>query len=459
VEQKLQQQLPQANINVSANKGAVTLQGSVDQQNQKQQAEQIAKSVSGVQSVQNQINAGDFPALGYIPGQDRQRQQMGQQQGGASDAVLAHRIAMQLQQQFGGGQVVHVMNPQAIYIHVSQGTVTLHGSAQDQNQVQQIEQAVQNIRGVQNVQNQLEVGGQQQYGWQTGQQQYGQQTGQQYGRQTGQQMSASDQKLAQQIEQKLQSQFSNANINVTVSQGTATLQGSVQDSSQKQRAEQIARSISGVQNIRNNLSVGGQAGDYPALGYIPGQESQAQQDTGTGISGDTQCIQMFKQGLTDQNLQSMAQNIYVTCNQGTMALYGYVNSDDEKNQLEKATKQVSGIKKVDNNLIVRKEGAKQKSDSELQQDVESQLWWSPYVDSDKIKVSVQNGVVTLSGQVDDWDAMRAAVKNAFDAGAKRVKSQIQYSGQSGQQTATGDRSTAEHPSGIDSSAERQAESR
>lgn len=463
VEQRLQQQLPQANISVSARQGTVTLQGSVEEQNQKQQAEQIAQSIRGVQDIQNQISVGDFPALGYTPGQDRQRQQMGQQQRGASDMVLSHQIAMQLQQQLGSGQIVHVMDPQAIYVHVSQGTVMLHGSVQDQSQIREAEQVIQNISGVQNVENQLTVGGRQPW-QQTGQQQPREQ---QFGQQTGQQqesrMSASDQKLAQQIEQRLQSQLSDANINVTVSQGTATLQGSVQDNNQKQQAERIARSISGVQNIRNNLSVGGQAGDFPALGYIPGQEGQAQQDTGTGISGDAQCIQMFKQGLTDQNLQSIAQHVYVTCHNGTMALYGYVKSDAEKDQLEKATEQVSGIKEVDNNLIVRKEGAEQKSDSELQEDVESQLWWSPYVDSDKIQVSVQNGTVTLSGQADDWDAMRAAVKNAFDAGAKRVKSQIQYN-QSGRQTGITDpgatrrsesqrsgtdRSTAEHPSGID----------
>lgn len=453
VQQQLQKQLPQANIHVMASQGTITLHGSVQDQNQKQQAEQAAKNISGVKDVQNQINVGDFPALGYIPGQDRQRQQMGRQPGGVSDAVLAHQIAMQLQQQLDTDQVVHVMDPQAIYIHVSQGTVTLHGSVQDQNQSQQAEQIIQNIRGVQNVQNELEVAGQQ---WQ--QQQMGQQTGQQPMGQ--QQMTASDRQLSQQVQQRLQQQLRQANINVMASQGTVTLQGSVQDQNQKQQAEQIARSIPGVQNVRNNITVGGEAGAYPPLGYIPGQEGQAQQqDTGTGISGDTQCIQIFKQGLTDQNLQSMAQNVYVTCREGKMALYGYVKSDDEKNQLEKMTKKIPGIKEVDNSLMVHKEGWKQKSDAEIQQDVESQLWWSPYVDSDKINVSVQNGTVTLSGRADDWDAMRAAVKNAFDGGAKRVRSQIQYG-----QTGTGDQgpgqrsgtsgSMEEHPSGIDTGSNR-----
>lgn len=255
-------------------------------------------------------------------------------------------------------------------------------------------------------------------------------------------MTASDRRLAQQVEQQLQQQLPEANITAHVRQGTVTLQGSVQDQSQKQQAERVARSVQGVQNVRNSLAVGGQGTEYPALGYVPGQEGQMQQgqtQQDTGISGDTQCVQMLKQSLTGQNLQSMAQNVYVTCHQGKMALYGYVKSDQEKSQLEKLTKQIPGIKEVDNNLIVHKEGWEQKSDADLREDVESQLWWSRYVDSDKINVNVQNGTVTLSGQADDWDAMRAAVKNAFDAGARRVKSQIQYpqsGGQSGSQSTT-----------------------
>jgi osmotically-inducible protein OsmY len=165
------------------------------------------------------------------------------------------------------------------------------------------------------------------------------------------------------------------------------------------------------------------------------QEGQAQQQD-TGISGDERCIQMLKQSLTDQNLRDTAQDIYVTCHEGEMALYGYVKNKDEKDQLERVAKQIQGITEVDNNLIVREGGWKQKSDAEIKEDVESQLWWSPFVDSDKINVSVQNGTVTLSGQVEDWDAEKAAIKNAFDGGAKRVRSQLQVQGQETEQQGT-----------------------
>ena len=295
-------------------------------------------------------------------------------------------------------------------------------------------------------------------------------------------MTSTDRQLSQQVQQRLQQQLPNANINVTASQGTVTLQGSVQEQ-QPDAAGGADRQVDPGRPEHPEQPHRGRPGQLSTRlsATSPGRKDRRQQqDTGTGISGDAQCIQMFKQGLTDQNLQSMAQNVYVTCHEGKMALYGYVKSDDEKDQLEKVTKKVPGIKEVDNNLIARKEGWKQKSDSEIQEDVESQLWWSPYVDSDKINVSVQNGTVTLSGQADDWDAMRAAVKNAFDGGAKRVRSQIQY-GQSGQRTGASDEGTTtrqyrsrssgeeygssgqrsgtsegegDHPSGIDRSSDR-----
>jgi osmotically-inducible protein OsmY len=51
-----------------------------------------------------------------------------------------------------------------------------------------------------------------------------------------------------------------------------------------------------------------------------------------------------------------------------------------------------------------------KTDLQLRQDVERELSWEPQVDASKIAVTAQNGVVTLTGQVDNlfgkWEAER-----------------------------------------------------
>ncbi len=72
-----------------------------------------------------------------------------------------------------------------------------------------------------------------------------------------QQTSASDQRLTRQIEQKLQQQLPQANISVSIHQETATLHGSVPQESHKQQAEQIAKSVQGIQNIENQINVSG----------------------------------------------------------------------------------------------------------------------------------------------------------------------------------------------------------
>ena len=43
-----------------------------------------------------------------------------------------------------------------------------------------------------------------------------------------------------------------------------------------------------------------------------------------------------------------------------------------------------------------------KTDIEIQKDVIEQLKWEPFLNASQIGVSVKNGIVTLSGQVDAY---------------------------------------------------------
>jgi osmotically-inducible protein OsmY len=56
-----------------------------------------------------------------------------------------------------------------------------------------------------------------------------------------------------------------------------------------------------------------------------------------------------------------------------------------------------------------------KSDSQIQKDVMDELKWEPFLSSAEIGVSVKNGIVTLSGQVDSY-----AKKLSAEKAAKRV---------------------------------------
>ncbi len=61
------------------------------------------------------------------------------------------------------------------------------------------------------------------------------------------------------------------------------------------------------------------------------------------------------------------------------------------------------------------------TDQKLKEAVEGQLYWSPFVNSVPIGVEAQNGIVTLSGRVENRGEIVDAVKNAYEAGAKNVR--------------------------------------
>lgn len=56
-----------------------------------------------------------------------------------------------------------------------------------------------------------------------------------------------------------------------------------------------------------------------------------------------------------------------------------------------------------------------KTDSELKKDVQDELSWEPSIDETKIGVAVENGIVTLSGEIDSY-----GTKLATEKAAKRV---------------------------------------
>ncbi|MBD3167881.1 MAG: BON domain-containing protein, partial [candidate division Zixibacteria bacterium] len=109
---------------------------------------------------------------------------------------------------------------------------------------------------------------------------------------------------------------------------------------------------------------------------------------------------------------------------GTVFLEGKVNTLFERQQAEKAAEKVIGVIDVVNLIEYEMETA-EKSDMELKHDINSNLYWSPFVNQDEIKVEVDDGVVTLTGTVYFWNERVAAEDNAFQAGAKDVINRIE----------------------------------
>ncbi|MGP0593666.1 BON domain-containing protein [Nitrospira sp. T9] len=86
-----------------------------------------------------------------------------------------------------------------------------------------------------------------------------------------------------------------------------------------------------------------------------------------------------------------------------------------------------GARKVRNELQIFRHDERpwgEMSDRSLAKAVREELTWSPFVDTDPIRVDVRRGVVTLQGTVEDKSEMAAAVENAYEAGARRVNNQL-----------------------------------
>ncbi len=78
-----------------------------------------------------------------------------------------------------------------------------------------------------------------------------------------------------------------------------------------------------------------------------------------------------------------------------------------------------------------------RSDQEIREDVERNLRWDSWVDSNQVNIEVQNRIVTLTGTVDSLVEKRAAGDDAWDTiGVVDVYNNLQVH-PSGQSNRTG----------------------
>ena len=96
---------------------------------------------------------------------------------------------------------------------------------------------------------------------------------------------------------------------------------------------------------------------------------------------------------------SSASDIAVAVKDGVVTLSGFVPSFWEKDAAEKAVKRVYGVRGVANDIEVKLDS--KRTDPEIARDAVHELESHVSLPSDKIKVTVKNGWVTLEGNV-DW---------------------------------------------------------
>jgi len=183
---------------------------------------------------------------------------------------------------------------------------------------------------------------------------------------------------------------------VDVRHGMVTLTGVVDNLKAKQAAEDVAKYTRGVLWVKNFLKV----------------------RPNNPIADDALTRKVEMAVHEDVFINRFLVSISVR--DGVVVLRGSVESHFQKDQAEDAVSGVKGVIAVKNKLTVEETWI-WKPDTVIQREIESELWWSPFVDHDEITVKVKAGVATLSGVVDNYFEYETALENAREGGARRVE--------------------------------------
>jgi len=211
----------------------------------------------------------------------------------------------------------------------------------------------------------------------------------------------SDEEVEQAVEDALlwDPRVNSAEIGVRVNDGAVTLSGMQDNLRAKQAATRTAMNTVGVWNVTNLIRV--RPEDRPSDTILEERVTSA----------------LFR----DPYVEDVKVDVDVW--HGIVTLTGAVSSRFEKQHAGEIAAGVNGVVAVDNDMRVE-EMWKWRDDLVIRNDIESQLYWSPFVDEDEVDVTVNDGVATLTGTVDTWFERRMAAENAREGGARRVLNRL-----------------------------------
>jgi osmotically-inducible protein OsmY len=139
-----------------------------------------------------------------------------------------------------------------------------------------------------------------------------------------------------------------------------------------------------------------------------GRSSLVQAKSDISMTHDTE-LQHAVQAELGWEPSVVAAHIGVTARAGVVTLTGHVESYAGRGAAENAARRVKGVKGVVEQIEVQLPHDARRSDEDLAAAVIERLAWDVSVPRDAIAVMVQNGRVTLTGQV-DWRFQRDAAE-------------------------------------------------
>jgi osmotically-inducible protein OsmY len=189
-------------------------------------------------------------------------------------------------------------------------------------------------------------------------------------------------------------------VEPNVDNGVVTLTGTVNNLQAKRAAESDARNTVGVLRVVNRLKV-------RPVEMVPDEEI-------TAAVRDALLVDPIVERY----------EIDVSVVNGKVYLSGMIDSKYEKRRAEETVARQLGVVEVQNNLLTEYLW-EPKSDWAIREDIETKFRWNPFIDPNDITVTVVDGYVTLTGQVDMFLESKLAVENAFEGGARTVDNDLE----------------------------------
>lgn len=192
-------------------------------------------------------------------------------------------------------------------------------------------------------------------------------------------------------------------IHIGTDQGVVTLSGRVEDETQKQLAESIARETKGVVDVVNNLTV------------IPTTITEKQERDFKQRASDKGVATSVRSRIAYYR-DSKALKVGIDVVNGVVTLHGVVDTNEQKDRLAKIASETKGVTAVVNNLVVR---TKERNgfigglghnlgDEWVEKKIETAILMTRKLSIRELDVEVDDGICYLSGVVENEEMRKVA---------------------------------------------------
>lgn len=191
-------------------------------------------------------------------------------------------------------------------------------------------------------------------------------------------------------------------LTVMVQNGQVTISGSVTSLIARRAAEAAAAAVPGVRSVINQIRV------EPPLDAEPPPDED--------IRHSAEQVLRWSPALEIGDIE-------IGVSGGVVVLTGFVDQVWKREHAEELVSQLAGVTGVDNRLTVRP--PMRPSDRQIAEDLRAAFDRSIVIDADEVRISVDDGTVTLTGVVPNARSREEAARAAFfTRGVVSVRNEI-----------------------------------